>query len=104
MSAIPKGMPPGLVNEFVEWQEEDRRNRLSDIELLREDNPALADAWEQIKIIRETITANETKNCDATRTLSWEKMFYANANSGYYPELDEAWDRYYVLKGLLSNA
>jgi len=104
MSAIPKGMPPGLVNEFVEWQEEDRRNRLSKTALLREDNPALADAWEQIRIIRETIVANETKNCDTTHILSWEKMFYANANAHYYPELDEALDRYYVLKGLLSNA
>jgi len=91
----------GLSEKEIEEkiQKEIEENNLSEMEKLRRDNPALNDAWEQIKIIRNLMQLQQQKESKP----AWERA-YREVLEGIETKneaLKEAWNKYYTLKKLL---
>ncbi len=75
---------------------------MSKLERMRRDNPAIQEAWDQIKTIRALTEKNE--DVEDTRP-AWERH-YADIVNGVETNneaLREAWNRYYVIKTLMNK-
>jgi len=92
----------GLTESEIEAkiQAEIEENNLSAMEKMRRDNPALNDAWEQIKTIRN-LTEKQQKQIDGKPP--WERHYYeiVEGVETTNETLKNAWDRYYLLKNLI---
>jgi len=77
-------------------------NNMSDMEKLRRDNPALNDAWEQVKIVRN-LTEKQQAQVDAKP--AWERHYFEIVEGAETTNavLKEAWDKYYFLKSLITT-
>jgi len=77
-------------------------NNMSEMEKLRRDNPALNDAWEQVKVVRN-LTEKQQAQVDAKP--AWERHYFEIVEGAETTNaaLKEAWDRYYFLKSLITT-
>jgi len=75
-------------------------NSLSAMEKIRRDNPALNDAWEQIKTIRNL---TEKQQAQIDRKPAWERHYFevVEGVETDNESLKDAWERYYLLKNLI---
>jgi len=78
-----------------------KEESLSELEIMRRDNPAIQEAWDQIKTIRAL-----TEKDDPDDTMpAWERKFneVADGAHGNNEALREAWNKYYVIKTLMNK-
>lgn len=93
-------LTPEQLQEFID--REIRERSMSPLEKLRESNPALKEAWDQIKTIR-ALTEKQQAQIDAKP--SWERRYFeiVEGVTTDNAALKEAWDRYYLLKRLIAD-